>query len=84
MAHGPGDTHIGQPQDFVFLRIVVRLAIAGLAQARQAIDLIFVGRTGQVLAIAEQEYCVGLQSLWRCDRSIVSGVGLHRASSNLH
>ena len=63
MADRPGNADVGQAQDFVFLRVVIRLAVAGLAQARHAVDLILVRRTGQVLAIAEQEHRVGLQAL---------------------
>ncbi|MNJ68675.1 hypothetical protein D3C77_649420 [compost metagenome] len=42
MTHGPGDAYIGQAQDFVLLRVVVRFAVAGLAQSGHSIHLILV------------------------------------------
>ena len=63
MFHCPGDADIGQAQYLVFLCAVVWLGITVLAQSRHAIDLVLVGRTGQVLAIPQQEYRIGLQAL---------------------
>ena len=62
MTDGPGNADICQPQDFVFLRVVIGLAVTGLAQARHAVDLILVRRTGEMLAITQQEDRVGLQA----------------------
>ncbi|MNC73504.1 hypothetical protein D3C75_1247170 [compost metagenome] len=63
MADGTGNTHVGQSQDLVLLGIVVGFAVTGLAQARHPVNLILVGRTGQVLAVAQQKHRIGLEAL---------------------
>src|SRR3990167_5584763 len=63
MTHRPSDADVSQSQDFVFLCVVVWLFVARLAKARHAIDLILVGRTGQMLTITQQKHRVSLHAL---------------------
>jgi len=42
MTHRPGNAHIGQPQNLVFLCVVVRFAVTSLAEPCQSIDLVLV------------------------------------------
>ena len=78
MADCASDADVGQAQDFVFLRTVIRLAVAGLAQSGHAIHLILVWRTGQVLAIAQQEHRVGLQTFGTVIGQLFQATGLIR------
>lgn len=62
VAHRPGNAHVGQAQHLVFLRIVIRLAITVLTQARHAVHLVLVRRARDMLAITKQKYRISLQA----------------------
>ncbi|MNR33162.1 hypothetical protein D3C85_1508130 [compost metagenome] len=54
---------IRQAQDLVFLGIVEGLRITATPESRHAVHLVLVRRASHMLAIAQQEYRIGLQAL---------------------